>query len=63
LPEGAGHAVFLVDGGRARQVSVTLGARSGIAAWIRDGLQPGQTVIVYPPATVADGVRVRERRV
>ncbi len=63
LPEGGGHGVFLVDGGRARQVPVTLGARSGNAAWIREGLQSGQTVIVYPPATVGDGVRVRERRV
>jgi HlyD family secretion protein len=63
LPDGEGHGVFLVDGGSARQVRVTLGARSGNAAWIREGLQSGQTVIVYPPATVADGVRVRERRV
>jgi HlyD family secretion protein len=63
LPAGEGHGVFLVDSGRARQASVTLGARSGNAAWIREGLQSGQTVIVYPPAAVGDGVRVRERRV
>ena len=56
-------AVFLSDGGRARQVRVVLGARNGSAAWIRSGLVPGQQVIVYPPATVRDGVRVTARKV
>ena len=56
-------AVFLSDGGRARQVRVVLAARNGSAAWIRSGLVPGQQVIVYPPATVRDGVRVAARKV
>jgi HlyD family secretion protein len=60
---GAGHAVFLVDGGRARQVPVTVGGRNGSAAWIRSGLTPGQQVIVYPQASVRDGVRVAARKV
>lgn len=57
------HAVFLADGGRARQVPVVLGARNGSAAWIRSGLAPGQQVIVYPPAAVQGGVRVKARKV
>ena len=57
------YAVFIADGGRARQVPVVLGARNGSAAWIRSGLVPGQQVIVYPPATVRDGVRVTARKV
>ena len=57
------HAVFLADGGRARQVPVVLGARNGSAAWIRSGLVPGQQVIVYPPAAVRNGVRVKARKV
>lgn len=69
--EGAGggaadvaqHAVFVVDGGRARQITVELAARNGSAAWIRAGLKPGQQVIVYPPATVREGVRVAQRKV
>jgi HlyD family secretion protein len=56
-------AVFVVDGGRARQVPVALGARNGSAAWIRSGLATGQQVIVYPPAAVRDGVRVAARKV
>ena len=59
----ARFAVFVVDGGRARQVSVLLGGRNGSEAWIRSGVAPGQQVIVYPPATVRDGARVAARKV
>ncbi len=55
-------AVFVADGGRAREVPIELGARNGSAAWIRNGLTPGQLVIVYPPATVKDGQRVAVRK-
>ena len=58
----ATHAVFVVDAGRARQVPVVLGARNGSAAWIRSGITPGQQVIVYPPATVRDGLKVAARK-
>ncbi len=58
----ARFAVFVADGGRARQVPVFLSARNGSAAWIRSGLTPGQQVIVYPPATVRDGLRVAARK-
>ena len=56
-------AVFVIDDGRARQVNVTLGARNGQEAWIREGLAPGATVIVYPPTVLKDGARVKARRV
>ena len=36
---------------------------SGSSAWVRSGLTPGQQVVVYPPATVRDGVRVAARKV
>ena len=57
------YAVFVADGGRARQVPVVLDARNGSAAWIRSGLAPGEQVIVYPPATVRSGARVAARKV
>jgi len=59
----ARFAVFVADGGRARQVPVVLGARNGSAAWIRSGVAPGQQVIVYPPAAVREGVRISSRKV
>jgi HlyD family secretion protein len=63
LPGGnQGSAVFVIDQGRAKRVSVDVGARNGSVAWIRSGLTAGTPVIVYPPADVVDGKRVRERR-
>jgi HlyD family secretion protein len=61
--DGPGMAVLRVDGGRACLQSVELGARNGSMAWVKGGLTPGQTVIVYPPANVQDGARVKPRRV
>jgi HlyD family secretion protein len=65
LPEGEDHqmAVFVIDDGRARLTPVKLAGRNATAAWVTDGLKAGTTVIVYPPAAVHDGVRVRERKV
>ena len=60
---GGAMAVFAVDGGRARLKPVQLAGRNGSQAWVRQGLAAGETVIVYPPAAVADGVRVRPRDV
>jgi HlyD family secretion protein len=61
-PDGA-MAVFTIEDGRARQVNIEVAARNTSEVWVRRGLEPGMVVIVYPPAAVKDGVRVRERRV
>jgi len=61
--DGAGTAVFVVDDGRARLVAVRIGARNGSEAWVQGGLAAGASVIVYPPAAVRDGARVRIRQV
>lgn len=58
-----GHAVFRIEDGRARLTPVELGARNSEVAWLRGGLKTGDTVIVYPPTGVADGVRVKPRRI
>jgi HlyD family secretion protein len=63
LPQGEGMGVFRLDEGRARITPVELGARNGEHAWVKRGLDAGATVIVYPPITVRDGVRVKARRV
>ena len=60
--EEGGSAVFVLDGGRAKTVPVDVAARNGELAWVRRGLEPGARVVVYPPAAVGDGERVRERR-
>jgi len=60
FPLGNGDmAVYVVDGSKARQRAVQITARNGSVGWVRDGLMPGERVIVYPPPGVADGRRVR----
>ncbi len=62
--DAAGNAaVFVADGGHARLQAVTVAARNEGEAWITAGLQAGTRVIVYPPATIVDGIAVRERQV
>ena len=56
-------AVFVVDAGRARVVPVSVAARNGSTAWVRSGVAPGAQVVVYPPATVREGARVKARKV
>ncbi len=58
-----GHAVFVNDAGRARLVPVALRGRNGSVAWLQSTLKPGTPVIVYPPASVRDGVRIAARKV
>lgn len=58
---GSGHAVFVVDRGRARLSPVTVGRRGAREAEVLDGLHGGEQVIEYPPDTVQDGVSVLPR--
>lgn len=61
FPHGEGMAVYRLDGRRARLQAVDVAARNATLAWVRKGLAPGQIVVVYPPAVLADGRRVRVR--
>jgi HlyD family secretion protein len=62
FPDGAGMAVYRLDGRRARLQRVEVGGRNGVHAWVRAGLSPDQSVIVYPPKSVTDGKRVKVRQ-
>ncbi len=60
FPVGSRSALFVADGGRARQVEVELVARNARDAWIRTTtLRPGTLVVAYPPASLKDGQRIR----
>lgn len=60
FPVGSRSALFIADGGRARQVEVELVARNASDAWIRTStLSPGTPVVAYPPASLKDGQRIR----
>jgi HlyD family secretion protein len=58
---GDGWAAFVVDREVARERPVSVVRRSGRIAAISDGLRPGERVVLFPPSTLSDGARVRER--
>jgi HlyD family secretion protein len=67
VPAGAlfrhedGWAAFVVEGDHALRRAVSVGHRNADAAEVRDGLAPGERVILHPSNRVEDGTRVRER--
>lgn len=56
-----GWALYAVVDGRARRRRVDVAARGGGTAAVREGVHPGDKVLVHPGDEVADGVRVRLR--
>jgi HlyD family secretion protein len=61
FPHGQGMGLYKLDGRRVRLQAVEVAARNGTQAWVRSGLTPGESVVVYPPAALADGSRVKVR--
>jgi multidrug efflux pump subunit AcrA (membrane-fusion protein) len=51
--------VFRVDGDRVRAIRFVPGDRLGDVVSVRSGLQPGDRVVLDPPATLLDGALVR----
>jgi HlyD family secretion protein len=49
---------FVIEGGRARLRTVSVDHNNGSAAEVTSGLTEGQTVILHPPDTVAEGASV-----
>jgi HlyD family secretion protein len=58
---GDDWALFVVENGRAQVRAVQLGRRTGVEAEVLEGVRDGESVIVHPPDTIGDGVRVAER--
>ncbi|MCA1442888.1 HlyD family efflux transporter periplasmic adaptor subunit [Ensifer sp. IC4062] len=54
-------AVFLAAEGRAQLRPVGVGQRNSLAVEIREGLLPGDRVILYPSDRITDGVAIVER--
>lgn len=57
-----GWAVFVVDNGRARLKRVVVAQRSDTEAVISDGLAGKESVILFPPPNVKDGVAVAAQK-
>jgi HlyD family secretion protein len=51
--------VFVVEEGRAHLRDIQVARLSSRVAAVAQGVRPGEIVVVYPPATLADGSKVR----
>jgi HlyD family secretion protein len=59
--QGDGWAVFVTEEGIARLQPVELGQRNQSVGQILSGLSAGQTLVLHPPDTLIDGMRVTVR--
>jgi HlyD family secretion protein len=58
---GGGWAVFRVNADRAKLTPLEAGRDNGRNVQILSGIEPGETVVLYPGEQVEDGARVRPR--
>jgi HlyD family secretion protein len=61
--DGDEWAAFVIENGRAHKRPVVSRRRTAQTALVEQGLDEGQSVILYPSDAIADGVRVRMRAV
>jgi HlyD family secretion protein len=61
FPIGSRVGVFVVEKDRAHLQEVSVQARNGVNAWIKQGLTVGTQVIVYPDSKLADKAKVKLR--
>ncbi|MBS0580395.1 MAG: efflux RND transporter periplasmic adaptor subunit [Proteobacteria bacterium] len=54
--------VFVVKGGKAQRRVVTVGGSYGESRQVLTGIDPGESLIVDPPAELKDGAAVREAK-
>ena len=54
-------ATFTIDNGRATLKKIKIGRRNGLQVQLLDGIEEGQTVIVYPDRRIDNTMRVRAR--
>ncbi|MBM4271554.1 MAG: efflux RND transporter periplasmic adaptor subunit [Deltaproteobacteria bacterium] len=53
------HAVFVIEGNQVREKNVTTGENLGDMIEIRDGVNPGEKVVMKPPSSLKDGARIK----
>ncbi|WP_296057689.1 HlyD family efflux transporter periplasmic adaptor subunit [uncultured Amphritea sp.] len=61
IRSGSNWAVYRVESGKAVLKAVEVGHNNGISAELLGGLEEGQQVVLYPPAELSDGSRVKPR--
>jgi len=59
--DGASWRVFVVEAGKAHARAVQIHDRNADMAWVKEGLKAGETVLLYPGSTIADGQPVNTK--
>lgn len=59
--QGTDWAVFVAEGGHARLRPVEIGHRNSLSVEIREGLDPGDRVVLYPSDRIKDDVAIVQR--
>jgi HlyD family secretion protein len=54
-------AVFVEEGGRVQERALSVGRDNGLRAQILEGISAGENVVLFPPAALASGDRVKRR--
>lgn len=60
---GQNWSVFVADDGVAASRTIRIRRNNGIVAEVLEGLSPGDRVILYPSAAIADGTLIAQRTV
>ena len=55
------HAVFVVKDDRAVETAVTVGGKIGDSIEVREGVQPGERIVVNPPRKLKNGSKVKRK--
>ena len=59
--EAQAWAVLVANDGTARLRQIEVGHDNGSEAEVLDGLSEGDLVVMYPPASLTDGMSVEQR--
>lgn len=61
FPIGSRSGIFVVDKDHATLKEVSVKARNGVSAWVKEGLAVGTQVIVYPDSKLKNDAKVKVR--
>jgi HlyD family secretion protein len=61
FPIGSRSGIYVVEKDHATLKEVTVQARNGVSAWVKEGLAVGTQVIVYPDSKLKDKASVKVR--
>jgi hypothetical protein len=55
------QAVFIVKDDKAVETAVTAGAKIGDQVEVREGIKPGEKIVVNPPKKLKNGSKVKQK--